>query len=550
MKTASRKWLCISVLFVVTLVLIILSTPVFYLNDDVTMRSILSGAYTGTPDGHVIYMQYPLTGILAVLYKVAGFIPWMEVLFVGLVFCSMVYFSNSFESKGKGILLALAIYIPFVLYMHYTLIAALLAATACYLLAKGDKGIQSGVLLLFAFLIRKQVALLSFPFVLCAWVFRVIHIPAEERKQEYITKAKWLAVLVVSLLFCSVIHGICYSSDEWKEYNAYNGARTLLYDYTDFLSTESYREKSEAYGMTSAEYEVLYHYNNMLDSSVDAEKMQEIANKVSDGMEGKAINSSTIKDSIYRYYLQVRYNDSPYNYIWLGIVCLLAVVCICGKAWLQLGILAVLEIGRSLVWTYLIWQGRFPERVSVSLYLIEILLLIGMLQTVASKVKWSTANKVWARWGLTVLLIVGCAFEWKDIFRELEYRHKVQKDWDILKEYCAEYPETVYMMDVFSVVPYAENQYTKDSENMKIMGGWLSASPLSAQVFAEIGTKDGAEALLSDRVRMLVNEERELQWLDIYLEDRFGDCELVVCDRIQLSETGTFLVYEVRLSAP
>ena len=48
MKAAGRKWLCIGTLFIVTVVLIILSTPVFYLNDDVTMRSILSGAYTGT----------------------------------------------------------------------------------------------------------------------------------------------------------------------------------------------------------------------------------------------------------------------------------------------------------------------------------------------------------------------------------------------------------------------------------------------------------------------------------------------------------------------
>lgn len=550
MKTTGRKWLGMSALFLVIVVLNILSTPVFYLNDDVTMRSILSGAYTGTPDGHAVYMQYPLTGILALLYRMAGFIPWMEVLFVGSVFCCMVFFAKSFESWLQGILLALAVYIPFMLYMHYTLVSALLAATACYLLVKGDKGIRSGLLLLLAFLIRRQVGLLSLPFVLCAYVFRVLHVPAQERKRECTEKAKWFVILAIGMLLCSVIHGICYSSEEWKEYSSYNDARTLLYDYTDFLSTESYKENCEAYGMTSTEYDVLYHYNNMLEPSIDAERMQEIADKVSAGMDGKVINVATIKDSIYKYYLQVRYNDTPFNYIWLGTVCLLAVVCICCKAWLRLGVLGVLEIGRSLVWIYLIWQGRFPERVSVSLYLIEILLLLGMLQMTASKVKWNAAKKVWVEWGLTVLLISACAFEWKDIFRELEYRHEVQKDWEALKEYCAERPETIYMMDVFSVVTYAESQYSKDLENMKIMGGWLSASPLSEQVFAQMGAKDAAEALYSGRVRLLAKEEKELHWLESYLEGRFGDCELVSCDRIQLPEEGAFSVYEVRRSAP
>lgn len=256
MKTAGRKWLCIGTLFIVTVVLIILSTPVFYLNDDVTMRSILSGAYTGTPDGHAVYMQYPLSGVLAILYRVVSFMPWMELFFAGSVFACMVFFAESFESWVRGVLAAIAIYIPFVLYTHYTLIAALLAATACFLLAKGDKGIRSGVLLLLAFLIRGQIGLLSIPFVLCAMVFRVVLMLASERKRECIRKGKWLAVLAISMLVCSVIHTVCYSSVEWKEYKAYNDARTKLYDYTDFLSTTIYGEDSTIYGMTAMEYDI------------------------------------------------------------------------------------------------------------------------------------------------------------------------------------------------------------------------------------------------------------------------------------------------------
>ncbi len=550
MKAAGRKWLCIGTLFIVTVVLIILSAPVFYLNDDVTMRSILSGAYTGTPDGHAVYMQYPLSGVLAILYRVVGFIPWMELFFAGSVFACMVFFAESFESWVKGTLAAIAIYIPFVLYTHYTLIAALLVATACFLLAKGDKGIRSGVLVLLAFLIRGQIGLLSIPFVFCALVFRVVLMPASERKRECIRKGKWLAVLAISMLVCSVIHTVCYSSAEWKEYNAYNDARTQLYDYTDFLSTTVYEEDSTVYGMTAMEYDILYSYNNMLEPSIDGERMQDIANRIIGAMEDRTKEVSTLKDSVYKYYLHVRYNDSPYNYIWIAIVCLTAFSCVWCKKWLALVILGVLEIGRSFVWVYLIWKGRFPERISVSLYLIETLLLIGMLQMIISEAKLSITTKKVAGCVCIGLLMVASFFEWKDTFKELEKRHQIQEEWDDLKAYCAQSPDTVYLMDVFSVVEYAETQYNRDAENMMLLGGWLSASPLAREVFRQMGVEDAAEALLSGNVRLLADKEKELEWLDSYLESRFGACEWIACDEVLLQTGKGFKVYEIRSLTP
>ncbi|MBR3825829.1 MAG: hypothetical protein IKJ39_11615 [Lachnospiraceae bacterium] len=550
MKAAGRKWLCIGTLFIVTVVLIILSTPVFYLNDDVTMRSILSGAYTGTPDGHAVYIQYPLSGVLAILYRVVGFMPWMELFFVGSVFTGMVFFAESFESWVRGVLAAIAIYIPFVLYTHYTLIAALLAATACFLLAKGDKGIRSGVLLLLAFLIRGQIGLLSIPFILCAMVFRVIMISTSERKGECIRNGKWLAVLAISMLLCSAIHTACYSSAEWKEYNAYNDARTQLYDYTDFLSTTVYEEDSTDYGMTAMEYDILYSYNNMLEPSIDGERMQDIANRITESMGDRTKEVSSLKDSVYKYYLQVRYNDSPYNYIWIAMVCLNVFSCVWCKKWLNLGILGVLEIGRSIVWMYLIWKGRFPERVSVSLYLIELLLLIGMLQMIVSEAKLSVTQKKVAGSVCIGLLMVASFFEWKDTFRELEKRHQIQEEWDDLKAYCAQSSDTIYLMDVFSVVEYAETQYNRDAKNMMLLGGWLSASPLSQKVLNQMDVEDAAEALLAGKVRLLADKEKDLEWLDSYLESRFGACEWIVCDEVLLQTGKGFKVYEIRSLTP
>lgn len=50
--------------------------PVDGINDDWGMYSILSGAYLGYPDAHVMFFLYPLSWLLCKLYELCSFIPW------------------------------------------------------------------------------------------------------------------------------------------------------------------------------------------------------------------------------------------------------------------------------------------------------------------------------------------------------------------------------------------------------------------------------------------------------------------------------------------
>ena len=59
------------------------------LNDDTTIKDILSGAYTGVPNGYAIQMLYPLSWFIAILYKAVPQLPWY-----GLFLCV------SFEGWG------------------------------------------------------------------------------------------------------------------------------------------------------------------------------------------------------------------------------------------------------------------------------------------------------------------------------------------------------------------------------------------------------------------------------------------------------------------
>lgn len=46
------------------------------LNDDVLMKDILSGAYTGTPEGHNIQMLWPVSAFISLFYKISRGLPW------------------------------------------------------------------------------------------------------------------------------------------------------------------------------------------------------------------------------------------------------------------------------------------------------------------------------------------------------------------------------------------------------------------------------------------------------------------------------------------
>lgn len=73
--------LCVAALF-----LLLAARFDFYydLNDDFLMDRILSGAYTGEPEARNIQSLFPLTALLAALFRVARRIDWYALLLLAL----------------------------------------------------------------------------------------------------------------------------------------------------------------------------------------------------------------------------------------------------------------------------------------------------------------------------------------------------------------------------------------------------------------------------------------------------------------------------------
>lgn len=546
MKVEKREWLVLLLIPCIVGIAMLIQPPVFYLNDDMTIRSILSGSYSGTPDGHAVYMRYPLTWILALLYRICG-LPWLEIFFLLCITAGMIMTAWQFKQPLIGTCVALLAYMPFAMRLHYTLVAAVLCATAVFLLIRGKNNKSALVMFLLAYMIRSQVGLLCIPFVGCALVWRMTVVSSAERKSKLVSSLKWLGGMVIGLLFCMIMNSVAYSSPEWKEYQAYNKSRTLLYDYTNFSSTDLYGINSEQYGISEQDYRILSNYATILDASFDRQRMQQVADAVLEEMNKNPELGNPMVKAVKDYYRRMRYENEPYNYICVVAYLGLAIGLIFYKKWYNLIILGLLGIGRSSIWVYLLWKGRFPERVSLSLYLIELMLLLGMLFYFfdEKKVLQDKAKKI-VYGVVTILLVLAFCVQWNSTRKEIQAFVRTPAEWSNLRGYCAENTQNLYLIDVWSAKNYMDFPFTRDAENAKLMGGWMTASPFAQRMFDSLGVADAAEAIYyCEQVRFVAARNREVLWLEQYLSERFGECKFVkICDITWKEETG-FVEYKL-----
>ncbi|MCI9073688.1 MAG: hypothetical protein HFH80_12985 [Lachnospiraceae bacterium] len=618
------------------------AVPVYYLNDDVTMRSILSGAYTGTPDGHAVYMGYPLTALLAALYSLTGrlglFIPWFDLFLAGCILLTGAgILVRCWEAgdrpwaRGTLTLLGLAVFagmlLPHYLYIHYTIVAAILGGGALFMWETGKGRALPVCLLGLCYLVRSQVFFLVLPFLGVAVLDGLLEslrlgrrgrqtvgdglqgrerqtagdglqgreqriaggglqgreqriagggLQGRERQtaggglqgREQRTagdgpggragglraglrrEALPLLILGVLTLIFWGVGRIGYGSRDWQVYQEYNDSRTKLYDYTDFLSTDWYQERYELLGLTQEQYQVLAHYDILLDQEIDAGVLARTARRVK-SLRGDVVADEYLRQCLGAYVRHLRYDGRPYSLVWAGCCGVLLLLLAVGKRWDRLLLLGALAGGRSLVWVYLIARGRFPERIWLSLYLLEICLLLGMTlrEWTGNREAVSCGFRRFLPAGTAVLMLTllwgAAAVQLPHTLQMGEIQRGKQEQWNTLSEALEGQEDLLYLMDVFSAVAYAGELYGGDSEQIMLLGGWLTHSPLARQRLAEYGASDAAQALEHPRVRLVAAGDRDMTWLEEYLCLRLGKVRLREQESISCEGGAEFVVYKL-----
>lgn len=552
----------------------------FDLNDDVLMKDILAGIYTGDPEGHNIQMLWLISALISVFYRVVRVLPWYGMflcfchfLSIGLIVHRSLLLTEQMEAFGKKIRLlkgflfltefffALSFLMPHLVCAQYTVTCSMLAAAAAFLFLTTDITLPAGafirrnigtVLLVFlAYLIRSEMLLLLLPLICAAGVIKW----SMEKKiftREHMIK--YLSVIGLILLSVGIgqgTHKIAYGSSEWRKFNEFFDNRTELYDFQILPEYEANKEFYESIGLTEMERELLANYNFGLDEEIDEDLVLKVADYAASIRQAERPFLQNLLDSLKSDYRRMCYepshNESDYPWNYMVILAYVAVLVLSlvdrekkmpartSSAAFRLGFLFAV---RMTLWLWLIMRDRVPVRISHSMYFMELCILFAFglilwIKMAADDRSRKTGSVAGVICLAAVLLYSVMALPFTIRSLDLDTQTKAERNlpYQELYQYLRQQSDDFYFIDVYSSVGYTEKMFVdvdNSLANYDIMGGWACKSPLQRKKLAAFGISNMEEALLTqDNVYYVQEKGADTRWLIRYYRDHGREITLI-----------------------
>lgn len=485
-----------SVLFLLLLLafyalLLLFIKPVDGINDDWGMYSILSGAYTGTPDAHVMFFLYPLSWLLSRLYTLWSFVPWyglfqhgVQILCLFTVYHRFLRIRQRRDPQASLWLPALAAFLIlfFIIDLNvlaeaqYTTTAGLAAAAALFSfitsrINQSNAGflldnIPTLLLAWISYSMRQNVFYLCLPMAGMLWISKWI----SARKNEYGgVAAKLLGFALLLCLGMGLLWGVnaaAYSSAEWSDFRKINHYRERVGDFYGWPEYEECRDVLQALGMDEEAY--MYRKSGAphigYDMSVsDWKQMHDIARRcylkrVSLRERLKNMAVSSIGVFFYQDGMQ------PAN-LFTGLLLLLTPVLIFWERNARaLFVYLMYLFGRSVSWGYVLYEGRFPKRIAQPLITVDFLILFGIILAF-NLLPCENRRRYYV---ILPLLLCLSIFSVYVTHRDVSENYRVhEKTWRELREYCRAHPDNFYIwtygsgtLEHFYETPFGRGQDT------------------------------------------------------------------------------------------
>ena len=495
--------LCISL---ITWGIVAVGFDFFYdLNDDVLIKDILSGAYTGTPSGYNNQMMYPISVLIAGLYRLIPSVPWYGIILMGALAASVTiiayrllcYTINIWIKLAMSvfaIVFILGIYLDEITNITYTVVSAMLATAACvWVLTDNNLRLRDNivpiVLCIISFNIRSEMFLLMCPYMAAVALIKFIF---DLSKKTLRNLSEIAVVILAGIVITFLIDTIAYSGSEWREYRRLFDARTEVYDFTGIPEYDTNEDFYESEGITREQWQLLVDYNYTLDDNISAYTLETIASYVRSG-EAKDANGNPytranvgIKTAMGQYIRSiVDFTADPMYMPLRLIVTLLFIALIILSVLSRRGDtlvgLAVVFLCRSVPWIYFYYSGRPVERLSHPMFFIEAAILLTMLcQTKIGRLDKGLVYLTLIL--ILVLCVVNLKTEWGDTAQQMREREEVNASYGKLCEHTMT-TEGYYLIDVYSTVDFTEKVFAPqaDKSNQMLAGGWMAGSPLDAK---------------------------------------------------------------------
>ena len=601
MESKDRRLNILSALLLTGAVMIlaaVIGDYYFDLNDDVLMKDILSGSFTGTPAGHNIQMLYPISAFISLFYRVFRSPDWYGIF---LCFCQYLCIFLIFARTGRtckdALLKAEAFVFEFLLFtgvmgahlvfVQYTFTCGMLSATAAFLIMTDDKKIRKdlilpALLIILAYLIRSEMLLLTLPMVgvaiLIRWALSRKNITDKrldgksvcdygDRKKLFKRYLIFCISLVLGLVISQAVHILAYSSPEWKEFNRLFDARTELYDFQYIPDYAENRDFYESINLSESEQNLLINYNFGLDDEINADILRAVAEHAAQLRTDEIPLPRQLLNAIPLYIYRLTHFSTPKSYqypmtdhpwnavtiiMYLGVLLVFAFGGKKGTKRLTLLLLAILFACRSSLWIYIIARGRDPIRITHPMYLVEILILLGILLQRSEESRKNIFIPVVIGALVSLVAIPG---QMDVIRQELGQRELMRAHYDALYDYFDSHRDSFYFVDVYTSVSVADaidrseatfsekmfDRVDNTAANHDLMGGWASKSPLTYEKYALFGIENMESALLTDNVYFVQLTSDDTDWITDYYSEKGIETKVTEIDEIE----GVFKVYSL-----
>lgn len=567
-------------------------------NDDVYIKNILSGVYTGTPESHNIQMHYPISLLLSLIYRLAGVLPvyggFLSLCHYGSLFLILERSLFLVKKRPAKIVTALllgalgvALLLPELVFMQYTVTCTMLACAGVFRFYLTDTAMSPAryiranigniLLVVLAFLVRSEMLLLVLPLICTAGFFKWMSEKPIFTKQNAIRFLTVFGLILLGLGIGQGVHSLAYAGEDWKTFTRFFDERTQLYDYQFIPSYEENEEFYEGIGLLKSEQELLVNYNFGLDDRIDSEILRKTAAYAEEQKTSDVSFRTRFRSAFFDYAYKTRYGDYPWNFLVVLAYALLFLLAWKNKSGSFFWKIPCLLFVRSGLWMYIIMGNRYPDRITHSLYLMELVILGALLfeqclkEGQKKKVRWqgfTFTAAVFLFLGLAAAAVLPDSLE--KVGQETELRDYANEEIQALDAYCRKNAENFYLVDVYSAVScqdmdfsgqaveYSEKAFRNVDNslaNYDIMGGWVCKSPLMEKKLSRFGLEadfeQGRSAMaagLLDRenVYVIIKADRELSWLSDYYKEIHGiRIRAEEADVISAHGKNVYIVYRI-----
>lgn len=562
--------------------------------DDALIKDLASGRYSGAPEAFNMQTLFLLGKFFQLLYLHFPQIEWFPLFLLACQYGSILLISDRliiiFEKWWVRIICLLTFYTTVLAFfggrliiVQYTVTAAMLGGTACFLFITSrlpykekiagsanvkdtlKRSIWPLILVFGAVNLRPKMMLLLVPFAGLAIIIAGLF--SHHKFGSGVFKAT-IFVLISMLLTVAIpecIDRMAFSGKETREFIEYFDSRTDLYDFSRVYLYDEAEEFYTTIEMPRERYKLLERKNFGLDDTITKETFNIVSQFYTNNVKKETSGFAKLKETLaaYRHRFDTK-KDRPYSLI-IGVayitIVFMSFLLITKKEW-YLGICSLLcfvveMAGKSLLWLFLLWRDRYPERISDSMGYAEVVLVIGFLILLSAQLKkekgQSKAYKAicnlvplsFAIW-LLVITTYTLPFQVRGYMEVVKDEINDNEPYFELLDYFEANPDDFFWIDTISVMNYREPLFFGENsfKNYDSMGNWITSSPEYIKKLDKMGFSDMLSSFTEKNVYFVIEKEEKPDWLSEFFE--YKDIDVSI-EKIR-NVADTFDVYKLSKS--